>query len=197
MRRATASDEPAVTAVLSRAFETDPFANWFIRPDEGRAAGFSEFFRVAFLRLTLPFGEVYVDGGFRGAALWTPPGKWKLGFWKLAVLLPSYLRAIGLARLPKIAPGLDAIQKRHPLEPHYYLLCLGVDPAHQGKGVGSELLRPMLERCDAEGKGAYLETATERNLVLYRRHGFEVSSELTLPAGGPRMWFMWRRPRRS
>ena len=55
-------------------------------------------------------------------------------------------------------------------------------------------MQPVLERCDAEGTPAYLETDTERNVQLYERHGFEVTEEFDLPGGGPPVWLMWRPP---
>jgi hypothetical protein len=51
----------------------------------------------------------------------------------------------------------------------------------------------MLARVDADGMPAYLESSNELNLALYRRHGFEVTSEVAIP-GGPRTWPMWREP---
>ena len=53
----------------------------------------------------------------------------------------------------------------------------------------------MLERCDAEGLPAYLESSKERNVPFYRRHGFEVREEIHFGPGGPPMWPMWRAPR--
>lgn len=38
----------------------------------------------------------------------------------------------------------------------------------------------------------YLETATERNLGLYRALGFEVIDTWVVPRGGPRFWSMLR-----
>jgi hypothetical protein len=41
---------------------------------------------------------------------------------------------------------------------------------------------------------AYLESSNKRNIALYGRHGFEVTSEVVI-AVGPRIWPMWREPR--
>jgi ribosomal protein S18 acetylase RimI-like enzyme len=71
---------------------------------------------------------------------------------------------------------------------------LGVHPDHQGRGFGSHLMRPVLERCDSERIPAYLETDSERNVTLYERHGFRTRSKENLPGGGPPVWFMWREP---
>jgi GNAT superfamily N-acetyltransferase len=94
--------------------------------------------------------------------------------------------------VPGVMAGVDALEKQHPREPHYYLFVLGVEPSLQGKGVGSALLGPVLARCDAEGMPAYLETANPRNLPLYERHGFRVRAEFAVPHGGPLTWLMWR-----
>ncbi len=55
-------------------------------------------------------------------------------------------------------------------------------------------MEPMLQRCDDEGVGAYLESSKERNVAFYGRHGFRVTRELRFPRG-PRLWLMWRDPR--
>jgi hypothetical protein len=52
-------------------------------------------------------------------------------------------------------------------------------------------LRTVLEQCDADGIGIYLESSKERNIDFYARHGFRVSAELRLPRG-PRVWAMRR-----
>ena len=82
----------------------------------------------------------------------------------------------------------------HPRAPHHYLRVIGCDPDKQGRGVGSALLAPALARCDERGEPAYLESSNERNLPFYRRHGFEVTGEVTTYLG-PKAWFMWREPR--
>lgn len=61
----------------------------------------------------------------------------------------------------------------------------------QGTGKGGAVIRAGLERVNAEGLPACLETAKETNIGLYRRFGFEVTEEWRLP-GGPPVWSMVR-----
>ena len=107
---------------------------------------------------------------------------------------PTLVRLLG-RRVGLATSVLTTIERAHPPGPHYYLAGLGTDPTHQGTGVGSAVLGPVLARCDQEGIGAYLESSKERNVPFYNRHGFEVTRELQLPKGGPPIWLMWREPR--
>jgi predicted N-acetyltransferase YhbS len=86
------------------------------------------------------------------------------------------------------------MEANHPKEPHWYLMLLGTDPAVRGAGFGQQLMRSRLDRCDAEGAPAYLENSNPANEAYYLRFGFEVTGEMQLPNGGPKMWPMWRRP---
>ena len=69
----------------------------------------------------------------------------------------------------------------HPSTPHWYLWMLGVEPALQGQGLGSELLRSLTAKVDAAGELSYLETDRERCIGLYQGHGFQVMSDAVLP----------------
>ena len=63
-----------------------------------------------------------------------------------------------------------------------------------GWGLGAALLRPVLDRCDAEKIPAYLEASSPRNRALYERHGFEVTEEFAVGRGSPPVWRMWHAP---
>jgi ribosomal protein S18 acetylase RimI-like enzyme len=108
-------------------------------------------------------------------------------------LLPTIVRFLGL-RTATVLGGLNRMEERHPSDPpHWYLFVLGTEPAAQGRGLGSSLLSHMLDRIDARGLPAYLESSNERNIALYARHGFGVTDEVAIPRG-PRIWPMWRGP---
>jgi ribosomal protein S18 acetylase RimI-like enzyme len=73
--------------------------------------------------------------------------------------------------MDKITPAFGSF---HPHEPHWYLPWLGVDPALQGRGLGSLMLKHTLRRVDETGLPAYLESSNPKNIPLYERLGFEV-----------------------
>src|SRR5205814_297309 len=98
-------------------------------------------------------------------------------------------------RLARVLRGLSIVEKCHPEDPHFYLATLGTDPGHQGEGIGSALMQPVLSMCDQEGLGAYLESSKESNIAFYSRHGFRVTEEVRMPHGPP-VWLMWREPGR-
>jgi GNAT superfamily N-acetyltransferase len=195
VRRATAADVPAIARSLARAFRDDPVFRWLFPLGHSRVARNEAFFALELRRVHLRHNEVWTAGDGAAAALWDPPGTWKVPLPTLLRSGPELLRLLG-ARTPIGLLGLSRVESRHPTVPHWYLAILGTAPDHQGRGLASAALAPVLARCDAEGTAAYLETATPENVPFYERHGFAVTGEVTLPRG-PYLWLMTRQPRRG
>lgn len=195
VRTASSADVPALSATLARAFLDDPVIGW-IFPEADLEARLRRYFSMYLRHISLRHSATFTtDGtdGSHGGAIWLPPDKWELTPWDIVRTLPTTTRSLG-RRLPFALRALLQIERKHPKAPHYYLATLGTDPEHQGKGIGSALMQPVLARCDTEGLPAYLESSKERNLAFYARHGFEVTEEFPV-LGGPRIWLMWRNPR--
>ncbi len=146
----------------------------------------------------MAWGRVRIDRpeGGGAAAVWMTSSQLKsISTMDELRALPTLLHATGLRRFGRLSAARADMDKHHPMErPHAYLWFLGVTPEAQGHGVGSALLRAANARLDAAGEPAYLETQTERNVVLYRRHGWEVISEHRPRADAPMLWSMWREP---
>jgi ribosomal protein S18 acetylase RimI-like enzyme len=194
LREVTPADVPVLAPRLAAAFQDDPGMSWAFRDAARRPAKLERSFAELMRRVWLPRGIGHTTTDGAGAALWLPPGGWRLPVGLQLRLTPHMLRLAGIETWKVVAMNAKA-ESRHPEPPHWYLALLGVDPASQGRGYGPHLTRPILERCDAEGTPAYLETGTERNVALYRGMGFEVRDEFDLPASGPHVWCMWREPR--
>ncbi|MGA0599801.1 GNAT family N-acetyltransferase [Caulobacter sp. KR2-114] len=193
---ATAADLDGVAADLAAAFTDDAMFDWFLRADAKKSAARLKFFQFIVRNMGFGVGKIERPTTGGAAAIWMP-FEW-LGPQPLSAelrALPVLLGATGLARFGRLAAMREDMDKHHPMERrHAYLWFLGVAPEAQGRGVGSRLLKVGTDRCDAAGLPAYLETQTERNVALYRRHGFEVISEHRCRADAPLMWSMWREP---
>jgi ribosomal protein S18 acetylase RimI-like enzyme len=191
-RLATASDVGDIAQSLALAFEDDPV--WrFLVPDPAKRVKRCVTIFTAMLRIQhLPHSVSFTDVDRVGAALWDHPGHWRMTAWQVLRGTPAFVRGFGAGTVRALST-LAVMERRHPRNAHYYLAILGTRPDYQGKGIGSSLMRPVLDRCDREGIGAYLESSKESNIAFYRRHGFEVTGEVVLP-GGPTVWPMWRDP---
>lgn len=176
---------------LARAFYDDPVFGWLFPDPRKRLAQSRRYFEGR-ARILLRQGETYTAEEGLGAAMWARPGEWRDPPIEVLRQFAALVPALG-RRLPRSLAGLRDIEERHPRPPHWYLAVLGTEPARQGEGIGSALMRPVLDECDRLEIPAYLETGTESNVRFYSRHGFRVSDRVELP-DGPSMWLMWREP---
>src|SRR5919202_2701829 len=113
VRHATLADVPALTGVLVRAFADDPLVSWAVRPGGRRGDAYRRLFDLFLRRLTLPHGEVYTTADLRGAALWTPPGTWRQGFWEQVAQLPDWLAIVGPRRVRPIFGQVNDLLRQH------------------------------------------------------------------------------------
>jgi ribosomal protein S18 acetylase RimI-like enzyme len=169
VRAAQAAERESVIATLTLAFSVDPPTRWLF-PTAREFLSTFPIFAAAFGARAFIEGTAYVANDGAAAALWLPPGV-EPDREALGAVIGAAMAA--RERGPDREMG-EEMARLHPQEPHWYLPLIGVDPAHQGKGLGSALLKHALARCDAEGRAAYLESSNIKNVPLYERHGFEV-----------------------
>lgn len=195
MHKATGPEHPGVVAALARAFFDDPVTKWYFPDDSRRLRQHERLLAFIGEKVWFEHDLTYTTDGGIGAAVWIPPDHWRVGIPEQLRMTPGLMSRIGLRDFPRALRGFNLMESHHPHEPpHYYLPEIGVVPEWQGKGIGTALLRPMLERCDREGVPAYLEATSARNRACYERNGFEVTGEFRYP-NGPSQWPMWREPR--
>lgn len=189
---ATASpgDEAAAIATLTLAFAADPMTRWSW-PNPGTYLDAFPKFARAFGGAAFLKGGAHLVEGCAGVALWLPPGVEPDGP-ALGALMQSTIKG------PALMDGAGIMQQMmafHPHEPHWYLPLIGIDPQHQGKGLGGALLDHALALADRDGVPAYLESSNPRNIGLYERHGFERLGQIQ-NGSSPTLVPMLRKPRR-
>lgn len=194
VRKARPEEHGRLARTLAAAFADDPAWSWLL-PFADRTRRQHLYFETELRHLVPGRREVWTAAEGGAAAVWAPPGCWSIPVGSLAREAPAMARVFG-RRLPLATRYLIRAERKHPRRPrHWYLHYLGAHPGQQGRGLGSALLRPMLEICDRERTPAYLEASSERNRALYERHGFRVVETFPMPGGGPPIRRMWRDPR--
>lgn len=190
-RQAHPDDRTAVVHTIVRAFGSDPLVRWFFPGEEAYERRARAFFGYLF-DIRVLAGEVHVAGDCAAASLWTPPHGVRMPqaeqdrLW--ATDVEPGAQAGELDRLDTVEEIVDALR---PAEPHWYLGVLATDPSRRGGGLARAVMRPVLERADADGTPSFLETGTPENLRFYARFGFDVLAEARAP-GGPPLWVLWR-----
>ena len=175
------------------------FAHVF--PDPGQRARALRVFFTATVRDALAAGrvEAAVAGGrLLGVAVWLPPGAFPWSAGRQLRAAPAMLRVLAAAprRFPAFARLGANAARLHPRDRHWNLETMGIVPDAQGRGVGTRLLAPGLDRADRDGLACYLTTARRENLRFYGRLGFQVEHDaLHLAPDGPTSWGMRRLPR--
>jgi ribosomal protein S18 acetylase RimI-like enzyme len=189
IERSTKADLSRSIDTVVLAFANDPFVRWLF-PEPGE-------FLKSFPTLAQLFGGrafehdcAYHLEGYLGSALWLPPGVHPDEEGIMSLLEGSLSGTI----LSDAVSVFEQMDHFHPAEPCWHLAFIVVDPARQGRGLGTRLLEQTLKVCDEEGKVAYLESTNPANLSLYVRHGFEVMGQMQAGKSPP-LFPMARQPR--
>jgi ribosomal protein S18 acetylase RimI-like enzyme len=186
---AAAAEEAAVLAILTLAFSNDPATRWTWPDPKAYLEAFPHFAK-AFGGAAFGLGSAHRIGS-AGAALWLPPGA-SPDEAALGALMESTADPQTAVDGPQV---MQQMASYHPHGPHWYLPLIGIDPAHQGKGLGSALMKHVTDICDRDSVLAYLESSNLKNIALYERHGFEVLGAIQA-GSSPVITPMLRKPRR-
>jgi GNAT superfamily N-acetyltransferase len=184
--QATPDRLPELASVLGRAFAVEPMMRWPLCESDDNEQRLIRAFAI-FVEDPIRLGMVWEAGAATGAMIWIPADQMDaLDDGNLA-MRSVYEREDGARRFDRF---WDWVGSKHPDEPLALLDSVAVEPAAQGRGIGSALIRHGLDRARRAGHGAWAETGNPRNVPLYERHGFRVVDDADAPGGGPHIWFL-------
>ena len=138
------------------------------------------FWKVA---LTASYKKAYsISDGLNGAAVFLPPDYRDIG-------IISYFKAGGyklfnqldVLKMLKFDSFAAKVKRKYADKDTWYLYSFAVLKEARGKGIGSKLLRTMLDYFDNEMQNCYLETLKFENVAIYQHYGFKLMEEVKVP----------------
>lgn len=176
-RMLTLSEVEQAAQVIAQAFVDDPLTSFMLPFRATRVRTLLKFFRV-YGELNIQHGRGYgVGEPVQGVAFWKSPEQDSLSISvrSLGKFLPLLftMYPIGYLRAKPILDQIEALHQKYAQGPHFYLDNLAVLPTARGQGLSSRLIRPFLERAEAQKVIAYTDTVTESNVSLYEHFGFQ------------------------
>ena len=194
-RVAGAADLETVTTIIGLSFAEDPV--W--GPAFGGASDQAARLAIwrTYLEAAIRFPWTWLSAGDEAASIWFPAGEEEMTTDQWDGFVAIMRRHLGDDGAQRVVALFGRFEAAHPrLEPHYYLSLLGTHPNHRGAGHGMRLLADNLERIDAEGMPAYLESTNQANSARYGSVGFEVVGSFEGYLPGTAITTMWRPARR-
>jgi ribosomal protein S18 acetylase RimI-like enzyme len=192
-RRATLEDAVSLSKLFASAFMDDPQFDYMVRPGARRTAALEMFFYEILSARDIPQGEVWISSDGNACVCWLKPGARRSpnGLVRKLSWLPFFVRVFSLARFTRGMAMMEAMEKNHPREQHFYLTFIAVSSEYRGTGLGSRILKATLKQIDAAGTAAYVESSNPKNATFYERSGF-VAQKNIAPVGAPPLIAMWR-----
>lgn len=182
IRTADEGDRELVTRLLDEAFQDDPVSVW-VFPDAAHRRAKHPGLMGMFTEVVLAEGRVDVTEDGTACALWLPvpadaghADEEDDGPVRLREAVDPDNERVEL--IGRLTAGI------HPAgRAHEYLWMIGVAPERQGEGLGTALVRSVLDRCDREGLPAYLEASNADSHAALRAPRLRPHGAPSRPAG--------------
>lgn len=183
--------------ILADAFQHDPLWNKILEGESNIKRKYQACFETP-IRYCHKFGETLASSkNLEGIAGWFPNTAPEMGFWAMirsGAIFPGIRMGakvgikMGSIFKPMLKDRLDFMAGRS----YFYLMVVGVASEFQGQGFGGLIIRELIDKCEKSGNHLYIETETQENVEFYKRYGFKVIKEITLPIVNLPMWEMIR-----
>lgn len=173
MTKATNSDKRIILQILMASFANNQSVNYIIRKGKKQNKRIRALMNYSF-EMCRRFGEVLLSSDQKACALIIYPDKKKTTFKSILLDVRLIFQCVGFKNIKKTLRRESLIKRVQPKEAMTYLWFIGVNPANQGKGIGSNLLADIIEYSEIRKRPVYLETSTLNNLPWYKKFGFKI-----------------------
>jgi ribosomal protein S18 acetylase RimI-like enzyme len=177
MLKANYTDKELTLDILCKSFDTNKSVNYVVKQHHKREKRIRILMDYSF-EICYRFGEVYLSENKDACALILFPDKKKSNLKTVLLDAKLAISCVGITRIGKILERDSKIKSAYPDNKIVYLWFIGVLPEVKQQGIGSALLKGIIEKSNALKRPIYLETSMIENLKFYDKFGFHVYKEL-------------------
>ena len=177
MVRAEYKDKELAVKILVNSFDENQSINYVVKQDSKRTQRIKQLMEYSF-DICYLFGEILLSNDKKGCALILLPDKKKTTLKSAWLDVKFAITTLGLSDIKKAMNREAIIKKNHPEGLLFYLWFIGVDTSEQHKGIGSNLLKEVIETGLSQKRIVCLETSTLKNIPWYKKLGFQIYKEL-------------------
>ncbi len=177
MKRAQNIDRNIIVDILVKSFGDNKSVNYIIKQDAKRDERLKRLMEYSHDVCKL-FGDVFITDDKSGCALIIKPDKKRTSLKSVLLDVRFATTCLGISNLKKAMSREATIKAQHPHGLIYYLWFIGVDPNKQHEGIGSKLLKEVINEGQKENRAICLETSTVKNIPWYQSFGFTIYQEL-------------------
>lgn len=186
MKKARYTDKELVVDILTRSFNANQSVNYIVKQDKKRIKRISALMDYSF-EVCYMFGNVFLSNDEKACALVLYPDRKKTTFRSILLDAKLIISCVGVKNIRRTLDREAKIKQVQVKDKMYYLWFIGVNPEYQNTGIGTGLLKEVINDSQVQNRPIYLETSTLKNLPWYKSQGFKVYHELDL---GYRLFFL-------
>jgi ribosomal protein S18 acetylase RimI-like enzyme len=164
-----------IAQVLAESFADDPSFNLVFDQNPNRLSTIRAFFEP-FVADASKRGKIIMAPNSQGACIWYPAEVeiFNEQFEQVLMeIINSITKLAGEESAQRFQHLIEQLGNHEPQQSHCEVFFLGLKPSSRGKGIGQDLLKPVLDYADKNQVPCYLVSSASRNISFYQRHGFE------------------------
>lgn len=170
-------DLEKIVQILTDSFRDNHSTQFVVKQDGRKEERLKNLIRYALFRGQIN-GEILLTPDEKAAYILLDSEKNKTSLRSVLWDIRLIVQCIGISNVSRVLKREKLIKNHHPSTPFVHLWYIGVDPAFQGLGHGTALMKQLLEKAKQANKPIYLETSTPQNFSFYENLGFQLHAEL-------------------
>lgn len=185
-------------AVLADAFRDDPLFHYAFGSLEAYNR-YAPWMFATWVKWGVLYAKVWTTSNFESVAIRRFPGNPGynlLTMIRSGIIFTPFKTGFGITR--RLNKVVGAIEMRHTHlmrnTPHIYCQNIGTGSEFRGKGFGKILMNHTFEMADQMKLPCYLETTTEKNMLLHQNHGYQLIETFQINNTPFKTYIMLRQP---